>query len=248
MQSRVMTPTTGGERSEGLHLCGPPAILIEERCVVCPSGMIFVRGGELGGMKVGHLCFDTTEVTLGEFIGHVQEENRLEGRGHGHGLEMRSVGCVARALEFGEAEGRASYPMNCVSHAQAQRHCESKQKRLPAEWEWEWAAVGRDPTQRFPWGAEPPDCSRAVLSDSDGKFGCGRNMVWPVGEKPEGRSRDGLQDMIGNVWEMTSTVEDGHPVARGGGYFNSADLSISARTLVDIRASDVGFRCVAEPS
>lgn len=239
---------SGSENADVLHLCDPPSISIDERCVTCPGGMTLVLGGQLAGKPIEHLCFDTTEVTLGEFLSHVQEENKWEEGARGHGLEMRSVGCVARAIEFGETGERATYPMNCVSYDQARSYCESKRKRLPAEWEWEWAAVGREQGRRFPWGAESPSCSRAVLSDSDGRFGCGKNMVWPVGAKPAGKSRDGLHDMIGNVWEMTATVDEGHPVARGGGWMSSADLPMSARTLADTRASDVGFRCVTEPS
>ncbi len=120
---------------------------------------------------------------------------------------------------------KASHPINCVDWDMASIYCGSKKKRLPTEAEWEFAARGPD-GRRYPWGDEPPDKSRMNA--------CGKEcLVWgakngvemgfrgkgmyaeddgfpttaPVGSFPEGKSRYGLFDVVGNVWEWTSDWE-----------------------------------------
>ena len=80
-------------------------------------------------------------------------------------------------------------------------------KRLPTEAEWERAACWQpeqDCMQRYPWGNAP-------LTADRGNFGGGQGSVTPVGTYPNGRSATGCDDLLGNVWEWTSTWFEGYP-------------------------------------
>ncbi|SCL27518.1 ergothioneine biosynthesis protein EgtB [Micromonospora inyonensis] len=80
-------------------------------------------------------------------------------------------------------------------------------KRLPTEAEWEKAArwdpaTGR--SRRYPWGDEEPTAAHANLD---------QRHLWPapVGAYPAGASPLGVHQLIGDVWEWTSTTFRGHP-------------------------------------
>lgn len=79
--------------------------------------------------------------------------------------------------------------------------------RLPTEQEWE-AAAAWDPragsARTWPWGETPPAPDRANLD----ALVAGRT---PVGGHPRGVSPIGCWDMIGNVWEWTSSTFQGWP-------------------------------------
>lgn len=77
--------------------------------------------------------------------------------------------------------------------------------RLPTEQEWEYAARNGERSDLYPWGNDWKD-NRAVLNEPDAA---------PVGSRPEGKNRWGVEDLIGNVWEWTSSKLSAYPGNRG---------------------------------
>jgi iron(II)-dependent oxidoreductase len=99
------------------------------------------------------------------------------------------------------------YPVLHVNWYEAEAYCRWAGRRLPTEAEWELAAAA-EPTpdgqgitahkRRYPWGDAPPTAEHV-------------NMEWramgcmPVAALPKSDSAFGCRQMIGNVWEWTSS-------------------------------------------
>lgn len=67
--------------------------------------------------------------------------------------------------------------------------------RLPTEQEWEYAARNGERNDLYPWGAEWKE-GAAVLKEA---------TPAPVGSREIGKNRWGVFDLVGNVWEWTSS-------------------------------------------
>ncbi|MGH3752727.1 MAG: ergothioneine biosynthesis protein EgtB [Pseudonocardiaceae bacterium] len=98
-------------------------------------------------------------------------------------------------------------PVVHVSFFEAQAYAAWAGKRLPTEIEWEKAArfdpaTGR--SRRFPWGDEDPTPAHANL---------GQRYLQPApaGSYPAGASPLGVHQLIGDVWEWTSSGFAGYP-------------------------------------
>ncbi len=100
------------------------------------------------------------------------------------------------------ASDKANEPVSHVSFLEASAYAKWLGKRLPTEAEWEKAATFSPPQnskQDFPWGNAEPDGSKGNLFEN------GLWSVAPTGAFPEGRSAYGCQQMIGDVWEWTTS-------------------------------------------
>ncbi|MFB9687996.1 ergothioneine biosynthesis protein EgtB [Amycolatopsis plumensis] len=101
----------------------------------------------------------------------------------------------------------AGEPVVHVSYFEAEAYAAWAGRRLPTEAEWEKAArfdpaTGR--SRRFPWGDEEPSAEHANLGQ--------RHLrPAPAGAYPAGASPTGVHQLIGDVWEWTSTDFHGYP-------------------------------------
>jgi serine/threonine protein kinase len=97
--------------------------------------------------------------------------------------------------------GQEQWPVVNVSFDDANAFADWRSKRdgvryrLPSEQEWEYAARNGNRSDLYPWGPDWKD-NLAVLK-----------QVSPtaVGSRPEGKNKWGVVDLIGNVWEWTSS-------------------------------------------
>jgi iron(II)-dependent oxidoreductase len=87
-----------------------------------------------------------------------------------------------------------------VSHDAAEAYCTWSGARLPTEAEYHRAAFGTPGgvERAYPWGSDEP-------GPQHGNFDFRRFDPEPVGVSPAGASAWGVEDLVGNGWEWTST-------------------------------------------
>ena len=193
---------------------------------------------------------DTTEVTNGAYLRFVQARTEWSN------ARLQSTEYDGTYLRDWQHElpppGKSEYPVTAVTWFAARAYCTWAGKRLPTEAEWEYAARAGTSTAYW-WG----DAFDGANANRNGR-----------GAEAVGQARHvnpwGLADMVGNVWEWTSSWYqpypyraddgrespdrggDGRRVLRGGSwvmdppYLRSADRF---RYNPRITSDYVGFRC-----
>jgi formylglycine-generating enzyme len=170
------------------------------------------------------------------------------------------------------------HPVTHVAYEDAEAFARWAGKALPTEAEWERAARGLHVGARFAWGDEERPGGQWLANTWQGAFPwenlCfdGYERTSPVGAFPP--NDFGLFDMIGNVWEWTTT-DFGTPtrrhrslaccapspstpgwstrVIKGGSHLCAPNYCLRYRPAarqgqtVDTSTSHVGFRCVIRP-
>jgi len=239
-------------------------------------------------VTVGRFCMDVTEVTTAKYA-ECSDKGlclRAATTGIGDGLGAKDQAAYDQLCNARDRNGHGDHPINCVTWDNANVFCKQKGARLPTEAEWEFAARGSD-GRKYPWGDEAPsaellnacgtECTewaasakiaavKPMYDASDGWPGTA-----PVGTFPKGKSRFGVMDLAGNVWEWVGDwyapykrgdglhAEEGPTgpdkgtgrVIRGGAW-NGSDPSWETpayrywKDPVE-RSPGVGFRCAADP-
>ncbi len=249
--------TTPGQKTAPANPNGNPTsqtpVAIKPEMVAIPGGT-FQMGRNDGTLPetpahtvtVKDFMMDKTEVTNAEYALFVQETKHAPPTG------WRGDKPLA---------GQEQWPVANVSIEDANAFAAWRSKRdgvtyrLPTDEEWEYAARGGDQNNLYPWGKEWVN-GRAVIDEPTPQ---------PVGSYPEGQSRWGTLDMIGNVWEWTSSKAFYYPgnptqvspqfkganVFRGGSF--ASDPSDKKRPITatfrdwlpaSTKAAVLGFRLV----
>lgn len=150
--------------------------------------------------------------------------------------------------------GTEHLPVVYISPDDAKAYAAWAGKRLPTEREWQYAAQGTD-MRKYPWGNKltPGVCNNNL------------NVPTPVSKFPRGASPFGVEDMIGNVWQITADIYDNGAyyfnIIRGGSYYHPTqsiwyvtggplpadhpEMLLLMAPGLD-RNATVGFRCVRD--
>lgn len=231
-------------------------------------------------VDLGAFWIDVAPVVNGDYLAFMDDDGYerpelwseagrawLAETGCRHPMGWRRTGSSGwEDVQFGHVEPLVpTRPVQHVSWFEADAYARWAGKRLPTELEWEKAAAW-DPelriARRYPWGDDDPGPDRANLD--------ARTYVpAPVGAYPDGRSFYGCHQMIGDVWEWTTSeflpypgfepfpyreysevhFGEGYRVLRGGSW---ATASMVARTtfrnwdLPRRRQIFAGFRCAKD--
>ena len=226
-------------------------------------------------------CIDRYEVTVERYLacsdqGGCKRESRTN-EDWDHELSKHERSVYDPLCNIRDPGGKAKHPINCVDWEMADTFCHEQGGRLPTEAEWEFSARGPD-GRKYPWGDEPPT---AQLLNA-----CGQECVaWgkahgeelpamyasddgfpstaPVGSFSAGKSRYGVEDVVGNVWEWVADWSEDYTAApqvdpkgpasgklkviRGGGW-NGSNIawvrpSFRYRDIPTKKSHGIGFRC-----
>ncbi|BBY51122.1 hercynine oxygenase [Mycolicibacterium arabiense] len=192
----VLVP--GGPFVLGVDAVTEPHSLDNER----PAHVVDVASFRIGTVPV-------TNAEWADFIadGGYRERRWWSERGWQHreaaGLTAPQFwGADGTRTRFGRVEQLpADEPVQHVTYFEAEAYAAWAGARLPTEEEWEKACAW-DPVagarRRFPWGASEPTAALANL-------GGGALRPAPVGAYPAGASAYGAQQMLGDVWEWTTS-------------------------------------------
>jgi gamma-glutamyl hercynylcysteine S-oxide synthase len=207
----------------------PPRILsspVEHSMIKISSGTATLglprQGAEFGWdnefekhtKSVREFQIDRYMVTNQQFLDFIEDGGyRNRGLWSDRGWEWKAAADVSSPVFWVKRDGQWMYrtmfdetplPLDWpvyVSHAEASAFARWTDRELPTEAQWHRAAYGTDGAsgREYPWGNEAPTPQR-------GNFDLQSWDPTPVNAHPQGRSAFGVEGMLGNGWEWTSTV------------------------------------------
>jgi len=177
--------------------------------------------------------------------------------------KVRNVDWKHPEGEASDISQRLNHPVVHVSWADASNFCKWQGKRLPSEEEWEAACRGGKKGKLFPWGNKLNAKDQHWVNIWQGTFpdentaDDGHAFTSPVDTFEQ--NTNGLCNMVGNVWEWTSTLwdptyaneapEKRERVKKGGSFLCHQSYCYRYRCAArsqnteDSSASNLGFRC-----
>jgi len=172
---------------------------------------------------------------------------------------------------------KADHPVVQVAYADAEAYATWAGRRLPSEAEWEYAARAGS-TTTYAWGEETKPGGQLMANTWQGYFPyLNTGAVGWIGTSPVGlfpANDFGLSDMIGNVWEWTTTTYQARHVVmppccapsrtlarpvddqtarkalKGGSHLCAPEYCLRYRPAarspqsLDTSTTHIGFRCV----
>lgn len=207
-------------------------------------------------VTVGSFLMSKTEITNAQYLEFVKETKYVPPSNWSSGVPL--PGTENRPVTFVSLDDAKAY-------AKWRSTIDGGTYRLPTEQEWEFAARNGAKGNVYPWGNE--------FVDGNAVMGRGDSEPQDVGTKPQGANDWGVLDLIGNVFEWTSTEfyrypgneakvnvspeelknKRGQIAVRGGSAHedpSKPDQRVTAtfRTWIDkdIKNKSLGFRVVKE--
>jgi iron(II)-dependent oxidoreductase len=207
-EALLMTLQTLGLPPPPLESREPPPSLAEAPRDIFFAGGQFTQGTEGGDfvfdnergahrVRVAPFSMSARPVTQGEFAAFVAASQSPAPR---YWKREGSTWLSRRFDRWAPIDPAA--PMIHVSLNGALAYCRWAGRRLPTESEWEFAARNGGAEDRYPWGNEPAAGAGALDFRHRGPAA---NLADPA------PSRSGLQQMIGGVWEWTSSAFTPYP-------------------------------------
>ena len=293
VKSRHVSPVKSGH----VHISGVPSIVTPpERftkflklsvgaavLLLCVTGAVFwFKRSEPAAAPLPDPPEGMVLIPAGEFImGNEQDGDELEAPEHkvrlnAFFIDKYKVSCAQYAW-FAAAtgnwpatwssrcsQGRERLPVTGLKWHEANAYAQWAGKRLPTEAEWEYAARGSD-KRRYPWGNE----WHAGFANAESSLG----HITSIDQFSKNVSPFGVVEMVGNVWEWTSSdlmTYSGAPlpkqvkrrraiddivfgkVIRGGSWQDDKeDTTTTIRRGypadgADVNYDNTGFRCVKD--
>jgi len=196
----ALLPTGDPRPGVGLTADGVPDIVWQ----AIPGGEVVleVEAAEAAATAARPLRFEVQPFHMARYPITVAQWSAFVDAADGYAARVQAHYGVPPAPQ----RGRANQPAVLISWIEAIAYCRwlshvvGYELRLPTEWEWQQAATGGKAQRVYPWGEWREGCANTDESQ------LGRTTA--VGVYPEGRSANGVFDLVGNTWEWCLNTYD----------------------------------------